>query len=117
MASTAKTTTKAVSSRDRWEEFNDLVDNRLPLLTNAQAVLLIYYFRHGRRKKSNGEARTVFAISDSRAAKDLGKHRQTIKKLRIGLVSAGVVHSKPHPVSGKLNWYIGEKIPPNGGEA
>lgn len=113
----AATSRKNKPSSDRWTELNELVDEHLPVLTNAQAVLLIYYFRHGRRKKSNGQTRTVFQIGDSKAGKDLGKHRQTIKKLRLGLVKAGVVHEKRHPVSGRINWYIGEKLPPDGGEA
>lgn len=102
-------------SDERWKTFNELVDAWLPRLTNAQATLLVYYFRHARIRGKNVR-RNVFTQADGPAAKALGKSRQQIRRLRLELMQAGAVANHKFD-SGKVWWYLKEPKDPDGWEA
>lgn len=105
--------TNKQQSRGRFEAFNQLVDDVLPSCSNAESVLLVYYFRHGRLRGQGEFSRNVFAQSDGQAAKSLGKSRQTIRKTRLDLIRRKVI-SKLRTKEGRIIYMIGTppSLPP-----
>ena len=76
---------------ERFESLNELIDEVVPHLTNAEALLLLYYWRHAKMVGQGEFRRNAFRISDGRAAKDLAKAKQTIQKQRISLMKKQLV--------------------------